>query len=193
MMRLFTAIDLPPEIGPELAEWCDEALPGLPRGAWRRVPQHLWHLTLAFYGEVKGGDVDDLCEVLDACAGECSPLLLALSGFGIFPKPARPRVFWVGVAEQDGGADLKHLARCCRRAGHATVRARTAKEQPFRGHITVARAKIHAGAVMPEALIAMPDLPEAAWRADAISLYQSILRPEGPQYRRLERFRLHKK
>jgi len=34
----------------------------------------------------------------------------------------------------------------------------------------------------------IPKVPEIRWCADCLSLFQSILRPEGPQYRRLETF-----
>jgi len=189
-MRLFAAIDLSEPAIEALADWQAEALSLLPSAEWRGVLPHLWHLTLAFYGDVDGNDADDLAEALDACAGDCPQLSLAINGFGLFPKVARANVFWAGVEESAEGDRLRHLARCCRRAGHATVRARTAKERAFRAHITVARARGRVGALDAASLLVMPELPRQTWCAESFSLYQSILRPEGPQYRRLERFKL---
>jgi len=116
------------------------------------------------------------------------PLIhLQAGGFGVFPRPARPRVFWAGVVDVGEENALKRLARCCRRAGHATVRKRSSKEAAFRGHITLSRAGKQ---VKPLDVASMlPSVPETDWYADRMCLFQSVLRPEGPQYRRLETFK----
>ena len=80
------------------------------------------------------------------------------------------------------------MARCCRRAGHATVRKRSAKVAPFRGHITLARGNEFTAPISAEMLAEMPPCPELEWVADSLVLYQSILRPEGAKYRKLEEF-----
>ena len=190
-MRLFVGFEIPTSVKDQISLWREEAVGHLNPDDWRLVAPHLWHLTLAFYGDVPGGDVDDLSEELAERALSTTVLSLKTAGYGVFPKPSKPRVFWAGVREQSDADNLKQLARCCRRAGHATVRKRTAREAAFQAHITVARSRAHSGAMDMERLQMMADLPELEWRADRISLYQSILRPEGPQYRRLETFELN--
>jgi RNA 2',3'-cyclic 3'-phosphodiesterase len=189
-MRLFAALELPEEIRDAMLEWWYEAGRYLDQALWREVPAQLWHVTLAFYGEVDGQDVDDLAEELMECAAIGATLDLQFAGVGVFPNPARPKVFWAGVDEMYGGHHLRHLARCCRRAGHVTVRKLLAKEAPFRGHVTMARYQGHGLALPDRVWEAMPELPELTWRASQVCLFQSILRPEGPQYRRLETFTL---
>ncbi|ATX81747.1 2'-5' RNA ligase [Mariprofundus ferrinatatus] len=190
-MRLFAGIELPSNITDQLTLWWESERGYLDPDHWRPVAPHLWHLTLAFYGEVSGGDVDDLAEELAECSRNAKALTLKTGNFGFFPRASKPRVFWVGVDEAGDGDGLKHLARCCRRAGHATVRKRTATEAPFRGHITVARVRGHAALPDMEQLQMMADVPVLDWGVQRINLYQSILRPEGPQYRRLETFELN--
>lgn len=189
-MRLFTAIDLPQHILQPLHYWWEGAFTHFKSKEWRPVSPHLWHMTLAFYGDVSGRDVDQLSENLSENA-ELSPVLqLTTDGIGLFPKAARPSLFWAGVSDQSEQAYLKHLTRCCRRAGHVTVRKRTAKERAFRGHITVARNRILHSSLDLQKLQSERPLPELNWCAETISLYQSVLRPEGPQYHRLETFEL---
>ena len=116
-MRLFAALDLPDDIRHDLAAWWTVACVHLPPAEWRDVPRHHWHITLAFYGDVEGGEVDDLAEALAECSAAASPMGLHIEGCGVFPRPSRSRVFWAGVEQQQGGKDLRHLARCCRQAG----------------------------------------------------------------------------
>ena len=187
-MRLFAAVDVPEDIRQEIAAWWAAACVHLPAGDWRDVAVRNWHVTLAFYGEVRGDEVDDLAEALADCAATASPLILRTGACGVFPNASRPRVFWGGVGSVDGAKDLAYLARCCRLAGHVTLRKHTAKEAPFRGHITLARALPDAAPLGGEVWQSLPDLPVLEWTVGAVSLYASQLRPQGPIYRLVEAF-----
>jgi len=196
-MLLFAAIEIPEYVRDELAVWWSEASLYLPVNEWRDVAQRNWHMTLAFYGEVSGSDkngsdVNTLAEALDDCATATPPLDLIMGSesadCGVFPRSVRPRVFWAGVASENQTKDLKNLARCCRRAGHATLRKRTAKERPFRGHITLARAGDFATQLTAECWQTLPTMPQLTWTATSLTLFASHLRPEGAQYQRVEEF-----
>jgi 2'-5' RNA ligase len=185
-MRLFAAIELPAEARDAVAAWWAGASLYLQVGEWRDVPKPNWHLTLAFYGEVNGNDVDDLAEALAECAGRFSPLNLRFSECGVFPGLTRPKVFWLGVEDEENR--LRHLARCCRQAGHATVRKSSAKENAFHGHITLARRRDLPGPLAPEVFAHMPSVPETGWCADRFSLIRSQLHHDGARYRVVEDF-----
>jgi len=199
-MRLFVAIEIPEHVRQELASWWTEASLCLPDNEWRDIPTQNWHVTLAFYGQVNGLDVDALAEELAVCAAKTEPICLEIQDFGTFPRAARPRVFWAGIrmvaeagmaagiAPEKQAKGLKNLARCCRRAGHATLRKRTAKERSFRGHITLARSGDFATPLTAECWQALPDMPQLAWTAASLTLFASKLRPEGAQYQRVEEF-----
>ncbi|PJA32846.1 MAG: RNA 2',3'-cyclic phosphodiesterase [Zetaproteobacteria bacterium CG_4_9_14_3_um_filter_53_7] len=189
-MRLFAAIELPEDVEEELNRWWLTAGVCLKPSGWRPVAPHLWHLTLAFYGDVTGHDADDLAEALLQCAEENPRQDLHIERCGFFPDHGLPRVTWAGVEDAGQGKTLKRLAHCCRHAGHATVRKRTASESAFRAHITLARSRGFPERAGVADITLMPAVPSINWRADRFSLFQSILRPDGPQYRRLETFEL---
>ncbi|MFQ5582706.1 MAG: RNA 2',3'-cyclic phosphodiesterase [Mariprofundaceae bacterium] len=189
-MRLFAALDMPENVAEELRAWWTGACIHLDAADWRDVPSVNWHLTLAFYGDVEGGEADDLAESLAECAAQTAALSLKLTQFGAFPRLTRPRVLWVGVEDAAAGGGMNALARCCRRAGRATVRKRSAKEQPFHGHITVARGRDFPAPIEAEALSEMPAVPEMSWEASSLRLYRSTLHSEGARYRVLEEFEL---
>jgi len=189
-MRLFAALELPDEIRDAMLDWWALAGSHLDASQWRDVSPHLWHVTLAFYGEVSGHDADDLAEQLAECAAATPALTLQCAGVGVFPDSMRPKVCWLGADEAGERQHLKHLARCCRHAGHVTVRKHSAREAPFRGHVTMARFQGQGPALPDRVCEAMPEPPLLTWRVNRLCLFQSILRPEGPQYRRLETFTL---
>lgn len=195
-MRLFAALDLSDDAREALAEWWLEASAYLEVTDWRDVPSRNWHLTLAFFGDVDGGDVAELADTLADCAANAGPLHLKLQGIGVFPGPERPRVFWAGVEEMGEANELKGLVRCCRHAGHATLRKREdrrgrGKESPFRGHVTLARAREPFAPMNFNILRRLPPLPEVEWQVETLGLYQSILNPEGARYHLLEEFELN--
>jgi len=190
-MRLFVAIEIPQAVKDQIDCWWENTQTHLDADLWRVVSPHLWHLTLAFYGDVAGHEVDDLSEELAECARQHRPIPLSLGDYGLFPKPAKPRLFWLGVQEDNSEHQLKSLARCCRRAGHTIIANRTAKESAFKAHITLARSRTNRQAVDMQRLMMITDMPEINWRAESIHLYHSVLKAEGPQYRRLESFELN--
>ncbi len=190
-MRLFAAIEIPQPVQDQIELWWQEARGHLDPDLWREVPPHLWHLTVAFYGDVSGDETDDLAEELAEYASQSSEIHLQLKNYGVFPNASKANVFWVGVQEKPDVNHLKHLTRCCRRAGHMAVHKRTAKETSFQAHITVARSKAHNQLMDMQRMQMIAALPEIDWMVGRIHLYHSILRPEGPQYRRLETFDLN--
>jgi len=187
-MRLFAALEIPADIVDDIAAWWQAACLHLPASEWRDVPPRNWHITLAFYGEVKGEKVAMLQDMLAECADRTSPMLLSLGQAGFFPHPGRARVFWLGI-EADGG-NLRSLARCCRRAVHATVRKHVSREEPFRGHLTLARRRGFPAPVAVEVLEGLPPPPQAQWTAESLTLFQSQLNKNGARYRVLDEFDL---
>ncbi len=189
-MRLFAAIEIPEPVIDEIAAWWQDACLHLPAGEWRDIPKQNWHLTLAFFGDVQGRNVDMLAESLAACADETKTVGLKLGHPGVFPREQRARIFWLGVEDASRAGHLKIFARCCRQAGRATLRKRTAKEEPFSGHITLARRRGFPEPLAAETLGEIPQAPEAEWVANRLTLFQSELHGDGARYRVLEEFEL---
>ena len=189
-MRLFAAMPLPDEAIEAIGAWRVEACTYLPARDWRDIPSENWHLTLAFYGESDGVHVDELTDMLEECTRNKSSFNLRLAGFGVFPKPSRAQVFWIGVEDADEGGGMASLAGCCRRAGFATVRKGGVKSEPFRGHITLARRRGYPQPLPLDVLNRMSEVPEMAWEATHLHLMRSILHKDGARYQVLEEFAL---
>jgi 2'-5' RNA ligase len=157
-MRLFVSLPLPPEVQEHLALAVRsvselDPVPGSRGGrpALRWVPEEQRHITLAFYGEVPDGAVDDLAEDLARATAEFSQLRLQLRGAGVFSR----QTLWVGVHEEargDGGrwlwdeatgegqsGRLVELMAACEDVGarYATFERRDRR----RAHVTLARAR----------------------------------------------------
>ncbi|WP_067139905.1 2'-5' RNA ligase family protein [Microtetraspora malaysiensis] len=95
MSRLFVALSPPAgvlaeiaaEVGPRRGEW-----PGL-----RWVDDALWHVTLAFLGEVPDAVLPELDVRLARAAARHQPMRVWFGSAGAFPSLSRARTFWVGL------------------------------------------------------------------------------------------------
>lgn len=106
--------------------------PGRPLGPVRWSPPENWHVTLAFYGDVPDGAVQELADALAALALTQAPFELRLRGAGVFAH----RTLWVGV-----GADVTAVSRLvtgAREVG-AAVLGRAEDRERSRPHLTIGR------------------------------------------------------
>lgn len=138
-MRLFAAVVPPPEV----LEHLELALRTV-RGDHGRRGTLRWsepgdrHLTLAFYGDVPEGYLDEITRALDDVAGTTAPFRLALRGAGVFDG----RTVWIGLA---GDVGALHTLM----GGAASVGAEVLRREPdqrSRAHLTVARVRSRCGA-----------------------------------------------
>jgi len=135
LIRLFFAINVPPDCRERIA---GEALPlreAAPSVAWIRTP--LLHITLKFIGEREETVVESLAGTAREVAARARPLRLAFSHFGAFPNLRRPHVVWLGITT---GAD--ELARVAMDLdGACEALGVTPESRPFRPHRTLGRVK----------------------------------------------------
>lgn len=188
-MRLFAALELPDNIQLALDKWWIETIPHL-GSAWRQVPSKNWHITLAFYGDIHQRSCHELSETLEEISSDIRPFRLRLNDFGVFPRAARPRVFWAGVQDVETHQPMLYLARRCHRAGQQTLKKNSAKRTPFIGHVTLARCRdvnaYRAGNDSHWGSIITP--PAVEWTADSLTLFSSKLKPDGAHYQALAQF-----
>ena len=137
----------------------------------RWTPAHLWHVTLAFMGDVPEPLVDDVVDAVAHVAARHQPIPLRLSGAGVFPSPDSARVMWMDVhADVDGGlARLESLAlgvrRACGRIGASPAGG------PYRPHLTLARSRRPFEAT--QWLRVMDAYAGPAWTADEVTVFVS--------------------
>src|SRR5919109_4914888 len=116
-MRLFVALRPPDETLDEVETAVAPLREAWPRLRW--VRRDLWHLTLAFLGEVDDQVAQHLAERLARAARRHPPQVLSFGGGGAFPRAVRATVVWTGVdGDRRGlGALTDSVAAAARRAG----------------------------------------------------------------------------
>ncbi|KKM13103.1 hypothetical protein SY88_00685 [Clostridiales bacterium PH28_bin88] len=140
------------------------------------------HLTLHFLGEVEEGLILRVRNCMEKTGEEFSPFTISLAGTGTFPGPERPRVLWVGLAN---GSKL--LAQLRQRLGDYLEEIGVSLDRrPFSPHITLGRVRSPLNADRLTAK--MRAYAKDTWGSQEVtrlSLFESRLSREGPQYQRL--------
>lgn len=175
MPRLFLGLELPAEQAESLVALAEPAQ-GL---HWQSVPQ--LHLTLRFLGEV--GEPAAAQLQLELQSLQQPGFDLKISGVGYFGSPARPSIFWAGVADP---APLHGLRAALDQllVGHFA-----ANPQHFVPHVTLARCGSGAGS-LGDLLAKHRQLQLPAWRVAELCLFSSGARAEGSRYAVLARYPL---
>jgi 2'-5' RNA ligase len=194
-MRIFAALDVDETIRKRLATFVDGVRGFAPDARWMR-PESL-HITLKFIGEKPVEAVEEIKEALGNVV--VTSFEMVFRGYGFFPTPKTPRVFWVGI---QAGAELAQLASAL---DEATARLGIPKEDhAFSPHLTLARRGGGSGAPrwhkgdgpnqsfqhLNEKLTAMPTPDFGTITAREFFLYESKLSRDGSRYRKLARFAL---
>jgi 2'-5' RNA ligase len=138
--RTFIAIPIPEAIGQKLTRKQAELTPEVPGCRW--TTGSAFHLTLAFLGDVRNRDLDELCRGVAAAAEPFVRLELESKGLGAFPSPQKPRVIWAGITASDLNPLLdlrKAIVLATTQAGYRPDDLR------FHPHITLGRIKADRG------------------------------------------------
>jgi 2'-5' RNA ligase len=194
-MRLFVALDIDDAIRGRIARFLDGVREFAPDARWVR-PESL-HVTLKFVGEKSEDDVEKIKRALATIPGD--GFALNFRGYGFFPGPRAPRVFWIG---SEGGNGLTSLAA---NVDSALAQLDIPKEtHAFNAHLTLARGGGGSGSPrrrkgdspnrnfqrLQEKLAALPAPEFGTMAAREFFLYQSQLSPRGSKYTKLAGFGL---
>ncbi len=178
--RLFLALDLPREVRSSLAAWRDDALAA--HGEVRLIPEEYLHVTLVFLGWQYERDIDRIASAaFEPLAGLPQA---GLAARGLVPVPKRgPRLFALDLEDPSEAATGVQAAAATRLAEGGFHEP---EKRPFWPHVTLARVKRGRRAPRVEA----PDPPGKPFEASVVTLYRSVLRPQGAQYEPLHRHTL---
>jgi 2'-5' RNA ligase len=178
MMRTFIAIELDDDIRQSLGD-VQRSVPVLDR-AVRWVRPDSIHLTLKFLGDIVPEAVPRVAEAMETACMGIGPFRFQVKGFGCFPGPWNPRVFWAGI-EPDGN-ELKTLQRNIESEMQKIGMKK--EKRPFRPHLTLARIRARIGAFPLPEEGGTGGEPDIIGEQDVtrIVLFQSELLPEGAVY-----------
>ncbi len=187
-MRVFTAVELPPEMRTRIAESTSALLQGV-RGV-RAVAEESLHLTVRFLGDVAEEALPDVVAALREAVGTVPSGEAEARGFGAFPLLQRPRIVWCGVDDLSGAAtELEETVA----PGLAELGFER-DERPFSPHVTVARLRDDSRGV--GALVRrLGEEAQAGTRfgrfaVHELTVFRSDLLPGGPRYSVVDRLPL---
>jgi 2'-5' RNA ligase len=181
LIRTFVAIELPDNIQKALARHLAPLRSNPRLHALRWVPAHQTHLTLRFFGDISASNLDVLAGLLQREAARHPPFFIRLGELGVFPNERRPRVLWVGVNAAKTLYSLQTgIEHAARQLGYEP------EERDFRPHITLARLRqpvtMQTRHTLLEALHTYTLPPLGDIHVNYITIFKSVLTPQGPIY-----------
>lgn len=168
--RLFLGLELPASLQQELAG-LDPKIKGV---RWMRTEQ--LHLTMSFLGDVDPVREEQLRESLSTVRVPAA-FFLPVASVGVFGGDW-PKVVWAGV-----GKGHPHLFALHQHLQDAVLRAGLEPDlKPFHPHITLGRMKDVSRAVLKPFLRRYAETEFGLWKVAEVTLFSSIVAPEGSTY-----------
>ena len=176
--RVFCAVELPDEVRARLEDHVRRLRKEVPEAAasWSRVENI--HLTLKFFGNVEVKRIERISAAAERAVKEFSAFQIGVGGTGVFPRPSRPQVLWIGISDPSG--QLAALQE--RFENECAVEGFPKEDRAYRPHLTIARLRKPEGArqladthlQMKFEMIEMP--------VKEIVIFHSELSPKGSTY-----------
>ncbi len=190
--RTFVAIAIPEPLGQKLVRLQAELEPLIPGCRW--TASQPFHTTVAFLGEVRDRDLNEVCKAVEASvlavagSGACEAFEVRLQGLGAFPSPARARVVWAGMT----APSLKPLLDLQQSIVGTLARAGYRPDQRFHPHVTLGRIKSsRSGASdLTDVVERFREWTGGSFTVSEITTFASTPGPGGPVYAPLGRARL---
>jgi 2'-5' RNA ligase len=135
--RIFCAIELPDEVHARLQEHITRLRKEFPEAAasWSRVENI--HLTLKFFGNVELDRIPKISASATQTTEQFSKFHINVGNTGVFPRPSRAQVLWIGVSDPSG-----KLAALQKQFDEGSASAGFPKEdRSFHPHLTIARLR----------------------------------------------------
>ena len=139
------------------------------------------HLTLKFVGNVAVGELETLVSTAETAISSFGSFEIGITGLKIFPKPSRPSVICAGT-----GKNLPLLTLAKTIEDSLAGDGSPIEKRGFKGHITLGRCKKS----FPRKQKIYDIIEATSFSANEIIIFQSILRPNGPEYRVEKKIRL---
>ncbi len=185
MIRSFIAIAVPESV----LRSCEEIMARLTgldlHGRFARSQS--MHLTLQFLGNIEEEQIPGIAQILEQAGKGVAPFDLEVGRLGVFPHLANPRVIWIGVEPVDALMTLQSkIQQGLEPLGFPK------ENRDFHAHLTLLRLKSrkNLGGLRGYLQAEGPHQRAGVIQVEEIHLYQSILKPQGAEYRKLLTFPL---
>ena len=177
---------MPPEVREQLRQHIASLREQVPEAtaSWSRVENI--HLTLKFFGNVATDRIATISEAASRAVKEFPSFEIKVGDTGVFPKPSRAQVLWIGVSDPEGRLSALHgrLDDECAAAGFEK------ENRAYRPHLTIARIRNPHGARPLAGAHLQMTFPPIAVELRELVLFRSELSSKGSKYTAISRHRL---
>ena len=184
MMRLFAAIKIHPSA--RYVSLFNEITGSLRHERIKWVEPQNMHLTLKFFGETDEKQIPVINQSLAEATQKSKQFTLKIADTGIFGSRYDPRVVWFGIGKQPELENLaQHIFTGLEKCGYQQ------DSQNFVPHLTIGRIKELKDKQLFQQIIGRYNSVEIQEEnVTEITLYESILRRDGPLYINVSSFKL---
>ena len=183
---MFCAFELSETLQTRIHDHAKRVREAVPEAAasWSR-PENI-HLTVKFFGNVDPQRVATITATAERVVKEVSPIQIEVGRTGVFPRPSRPQVLWIGVEDPAGT-----LLKLQQSLDDGFAREGFPKEdRVFRPHLTIARIrKPHNAARLAQTHLET-EFSAVAVTLNELVLFRSELSSKGSKYTPISRHRL---
>jgi len=181
--RLFITLDIPEDTLDEIIKIRDELYR---HDSVRWEGRDKLHITLKFLGDTDSKLIPSLENIIYKISDEYAEQHLSFNKFGIFYRNNEPKIFWLGLDENNDLIGLqKQIEEECRELGFEKERRK------FHAHLTLLRIRGFENIKRLEEIKESKIVP-INFSAKTISLIKSDLKPSGSVYSIIKSFELSK-
>ena len=182
MKRIFAAIKINPE--DELTTAFFHIKSGLRNEKIKWVELNNLHITLKFFGETDERRIPEICENLEIVSRSNTFFSFDLKNIGVFGSSYKPRVIWLGIENNEPLVSLgKQILNKMDGLGFKIDR------QNFVPHLTLGRIKFIENKILFNKTIGeFRNRLFQEVHVNSFHLFESILKPSGPEYKILDSF-----
>lgn len=178
MNRLFVAIPVPELVLSKISNLIERLSDKRSDMRWEDIGK--FHLTLKFIGEVSNELVPKIIEQI-SFLNNFAKLKLSFSEINFFPNGYNPKILYIGLT------DNKIINQIVFELNQKLFEIGIGiSEKKFKPHITILRIK----KPVPDSLIKnvkSMNISDLNFIVDEISLYESKLKPDGSQYKKIKK------
>ena len=179
--RLFLGLHLDPLFQKEVAAFAEALRPLYPGHKWVRL-RH-FHFTIHFLGDTTAEQKEKIQAIARSVAENTKPFPVALEGMGAFPSLNKPRVIWIGAAEECKANLLDLYGKVTR---PLISEGFPVEHETFTPHATLFRVRADSPIVWDERVFSFPKT--SARCVDQLTLFKSESGESGSEYVPIETY-----
>lgn len=155
--------------------------------SWSRVENI--HLTLKFFGNVELDRIPAISAAAARAVADFSPFPIGIGNTGVFPRPSRPQVLWIGVSDPS----RKLCALQERLENECAAEGFPKDNRAYKPHLTIARLRKPEGARRLADTHLEMQFSVTEVELNELMVFRSELSPKGSKYTAISKHAIRKK